>query len=270
MISSHPIISVIIPTYNRKNIILEAINSVLQQEPKNYEILLIDDGSTDGTEEYIKSLNLPIRYIRKENGGVSSARNKGIEMAEGSHVAFLDSDDVWLPNILNTQFKYLESHPGIPLVYCDQYIEADGKILPETRFGRAISADKNVMQKRFYLPGFVQHLPIHISSTMTRKSLFEEIGCFNEDLKIHEDIELWNRISEKYDLGYIEQPLAVFRWEKDTEHLMSAGNKERFVEEGRKYMKLYENLKKGHMGQEEERAIHDSYVKIEEIERDIK
>jgi len=202
-----PLISVIIPSYNRKNIVIEAIKSALEQESKTFEVIVVDDGSTDGTEDYLKSLNLPIILLRKENGGVSSARNAGIKIAQGEYVAFLDSDDLWLPGILENQLAYLQSHPEIPLVYTDQYIEVDGKNLEKTRFNREVVSEEQ--KTKFNLPGFVQHMPIHISSVMIRESIFEEIGYFNEDLKIHEDTELWNRISEKYNFGYIEKPLAV-------------------------------------------------------------
>jgi glycosyltransferase involved in cell wall biosynthesis len=90
------LISVAISTFNRKNLVLDAIKSVLQQEPKNYEVIDDDDGSTDGTSEFLKSLNLPIKIVAKKNGGVSSARNAGIKVAQGKYVAFLDSDDLWL------------------------------------------------------------------------------------------------------------------------------------------------------------------------------
>ena len=104
------LISVIIPVFNRKDIVLEAIQSVLQQMPKNYEVIVVDDGSTDNTANYIESLNLPVHVIRKENGGVASARNAGIRIAKGEYIAFLDSDDLWLPGILKAQLEYLQLH----------------------------------------------------------------------------------------------------------------------------------------------------------------
>ncbi len=261
--SDQPTISVIIPSYNRKNIVVEAIQSVLAQEPKNYEVIVVDDGSTDGTREYLESLDLPMHVISKENGGVASARNFGIKAAIGKYIAFLDSDDLWLPGILKAQLEYLESNPEIPLVYTDQYIEAEGKVMDQTRFQRA---GPTVERNSFKLSGFVQHTPIHISSVMVRRQLFDEVGYFNEDLKIHEDTEMWNRISQKYSLGWIDTPLATFRWEKDPEHLLKAGARQKFVDEGKKYLKLYEELKGEGITEEEKKGIDDSYVKIREIE----
>lgn len=262
---SLPLISIIIPSYNRKAIVVEAIKSALEQEPKNYEVIVIDDGSIDGTEEHLKSFNLPIIILKKENGGVASARNLGIKAAQGDYIAFLDSDDLWLPGILENQLAYLQSHLDIPLVYTDQYIEVEGKIQDQTRFHKKTVPESQRI--RFNLPGFVQHMPIHISSVMIRKNIFDEVGYFNEDLKIHEDTEMWNRISEKYTFGYIEKPLAIFRWEKDKNHLLKEGFRKRFVDEGKKYLKVYKAIKQDHLTDEERQSIKQSYDKIEEIER---
>lgn len=258
-------ISVVIPTYNRKILVLEAISSVLQQEPKNYEVIVVDDGSTDGTIGHLKILNLPIKVIRKEKGGTSSARNEGIKNSKGEFIAFLDSDDIWLPGILEAQLQYLEVHPSIPLVYTDQYIESFGKKLDITRFtaGNVTYEQKS----KFDLPGFMKSPPIHISSVMVRKSIFDEMGLFNENLKIHEDTEMWNRISEKYELGYIDKPLAIFRWEKDSQHVLKPEGRGLFISEGRKYMKIYEDRRKHReLLPNEKSAIKESYRRIDQLE----
>ncbi|MDO8728335.1 MAG: glycosyltransferase [bacterium] len=256
-------ISVIIPTYNRKNLVLEAIHSVLAQKPKNYEVIVVDDGSTDGTVKYLQSLKLPIKIIAKENGGVSSARNTGIKVAQGGYVAFLDSDDLWLPGILKSQLEFLEFHPEIPLVYTDQFIESEGKRYEKTRFNSETTTPEQ--KRKFDKPGFITlQAPIHISAVMIRKSIFKDIGCFNEDLKIHEDTDIWNRISEKYELGFIDTPLSVFRWEKDQEHLLKAEARELFFNEARKYMKLYEERhKQKGLTRQEKQEIDLSYKKID-------
>lgn len=262
----NPLISVVIPTYNRKEIVQEAIHSVLIQEPKNYEVIVVDDGSTDGTVEYLQKLALPIKIISKENGGVSSARNEGIKNAQGDYIAFLDSDDLWLPGILEAQLEFLESHSNIPLVYVDQYIEAKGKRADKTRL--AVTKSTPEEMSKFDLPGFVKSPPIHISAVMVRKSLFDELGYFNEDLHIHEDTEMWNRVSEKYELGYIEQPLSVFRWEKDPEHLLMPSARKEFMSEGRKYMKLYEDRRKDRaLTQREKDAIEESYRRMDGLDQ---
>lgn len=237
-----PEISVVIPTYNRKKLVLEAINSILQQEPKNYEVIVVDDGSTDGTAEYLESLKLPIKVNRKENGGVSSARNLGIKSSRGDYVAFLDSDDLWLPGILETQLGFLRSHTNIPLVYVDEKIEIDGKIIEVTRFTMKKFTPEEM--SHFDLPALGQSPAIQTSAIMVRKSVFEEVGYFNEDLRVNEDIDMWNRISEKYELGYIDRPLAIFRWETDPEHLIKPTAVKKFISDGTKYMKLYKDRRK--------------------------
>lgn len=245
---------------------MDAINSILEQEPKNYEIILVDDGSTDGTADYLESLNLPIKIIKKENGGISSARNVGIKIAKGEFIAFLDSDDLWLPEILKEQLDYLKSHPDTPLVYTDQYIESFEKRLDKTRFQGSNANEEDKI--RFNLPGFVQFTPIHISSVMLRKSIFDEVGYFDEELQIHEDTELWNRISEKYNLGFINKPLAIFRWEKNSEHILKPDNRRLFITEGRKYLRKYEQRKqqKG-LTEQEKKAIEESNNRINELEK---
>lgn len=256
-INNNILVSVIIPTYNRKNIVIDAIKSVLNQTTKDFEIIVVDDGSTDGTREYLESLNLPIRIISKDNGGVASARNIGIKNTIGKYIAFLDSDDLYLPEKLNSQVTYLENHPNIPLVYTDEYIEVNGEVLPKTRFQRADVGDD--IKNNFLLSGFVQRTPIHTSAVMVRKSILEEVGYFNETLKIHEDSELWNRISIKYKFGYIDTPLAIFRYKEGSDHLMKDFHKEPSKEEGRKYLKLYEKMHEGDMTDEIKKSIEDSY-----------
>lgn len=258
-------ISVIIPTYNRKQLVVEAVNSALTQEPENYEIIVVDDGSTDGTIELLESLKLPINIIKKQNGGVSSARNAGIKQAKGRYIAFLDSDDLWLPGILNSQYNFLQSHPAIPLVYTDQHINVQGKLLDTSRFSAKTYTHETM--SKFDLPGFVQDTPIHISSVMVRKSIFDEIGYFNESLHIHEDTDMWNRISEKYQLGYISQPLAVFRWEADPEHLLKPSARRKFISEALNYMKVYESRRQPQtLSEREKTAITKSYERIHSLE----
>ncbi|MEN9649386.1 MAG: hypothetical protein RL094_353 [Candidatus Parcubacteria bacterium] len=252
------LVSVLIPTYNRKHIIEQAIQSVLNQSFRDFEVIVVDDGSTDGTKEYIESLNLPITLISKENGGVASARNEGIKNARGTYIAFLDSDDAWLPDKLKAQVEYFQAHPDIPLVYTDEYIEVNGEVLPKTRFERADVGDE--VKNNFLLSGFVQRTPIHTSAVMLKKSVLDEVGYFNETLKIHEDSELWNRISMKYKFGYIDTPLAIFRYKDGVDHLMKDFHSEPSKEEGRKYVKLYEEMHKDAMTDEIKKSIEESYA----------
>jgi glycosyltransferase involved in cell wall biosynthesis len=256
-----PTISVIIPTYNRKQLVLEAINSVLQQEPYNYEVLVIDDGSTDGTSPYLASLGLNIRIIRSEvNTGSARARNLGIKAARGAYIAFLDSDDLWLPQKLHMQLAYFCSHPDVALVYTNEYYQVSGQIL-ETRF------DRIPPQSTFLYPAFVDTCPIQTSSVMVKASVFAELGYFNEELHVHDDSDMWNRISESYAFGFIEQPLVTYQWEIDQEHIMHDKYMRRFIEEARKYLRFYEERRRHRtLSYQEAKAISDSYAVINALE----
>lgn len=258
--------SVIIPTYNRKSFVVEAIHSVLQQEPKNFEIIVVDDGSTDGTAEYLKSLNLPIRIIEQTNSGVSRTRNNGIKHAQGEYICLLDSDDLWLSGILQQQSDYLDSHPQAGLVYVDQFTETNKVRGPKTKFQRMQATDEQ--KKKYDKPNLiVPQAPIHTSAVMIRKSVLEDVGLFNENLILHEDTDLWNRISEKYLFGFIDKPLSIVRWEVDSEHLMKPETRDLFTAQLRKYMKLFVNRQVENKSIEKKEAdIQETYRRINKIE----
>jgi glycosyltransferase involved in cell wall biosynthesis len=248
-----PLISVIIPTYNRKDLLVDAIRSIMAQEPKNYEIIIVDDGSTDGTEEYIKSFLrhgsgqeiLPVRFFEKINGGVAAARNFGIKQARGEYLAFLDADDVWIEGLLSTVMEYFKSHKNISVVYTDQRISVDYVTQKRSRFKR------NPPKHKFPVPFFIDNSPIQISSVVIKKKVLDDVGGFNEKMRIHEDVELWNRISEKYEFGYIEKPLALYRLRSD--NISGYTNKKQFVSEGRKYLEIYMERRKNRLLTDEER-----------------
>ncbi len=123
-IEGHPAVSVIIPTYNRARYVTEAIESVLAQTFTDYEILVIDDGSTDSTKALLQPYLSKIIYIHQENRGVSAARNKGLKAAKGEWIAFLDSDDIWLPKKLEIQFEDIQHHDNIDLHICNgEYVD---------------------------------------------------------------------------------------------------------------------------------------------------
>ena len=260
----NPVISVVITTYNRKKIVREALKSVFIQKPANYEVVVVDDGSTDGTVEYLKSLNLPIYIVEGNHKGIAASRNRGIKKAKGQYIAFLDSDDLWIQGILKAQLSYLKQHPTIPLVYTDQYIESSGKRIRQTRFQSVNLSHKEKI--KFSLSGFVQFVPIHISSVMIRKSIFDEVGHFDERLKIHDDTEMWNRISEKHNLGYIEKPLSIRRCGRDSEHITKEGHRNLYCTDGRRYLQIYEQRRKSVLTREEKDAIQESYRRIDQIQ----
>lgn len=260
-----PLISVIIPTYNRQTIVLETIRSAINQEPENFEIIVVDDGSTDKTIDYLEYLNLPIRLIRTENKGVSNARNTGIKASNGEYCAFLDSDDIWLDGILKNQSNYLDTFPNIPLVYTDHFEEVfndQGSLLKQKSHFQSYNFSHQEKSK-YSLPFLVQPSPILTSSVMIKKKVFEQVGLFDENLKVAEDLDLFHRISSKYQLGYINKPLAIYSWCKDPNHLLSLP-REVFFAELKKYLDKYSNqfANGSHIKQ---LAIKESYRRLSEM-----
>ena len=192
-------ISVIIPTFNRKKTIGRAIQSVKNQSLSPFEILIIDDGSKDGTEEWVKEKFQNIKYIYQNNQGVSSARNIGIENAYGDWVAFLDSDDEWLPNKLNEQVKAIGLNPEMKFFHTNEIWIRNGIRV-------------NQMKKHKKYGGYIFEKCLDIcrvspSSVLIQKEVFNDIGIFDESLRVCEDYDLWLRITSKYPVVFLDIPL---------------------------------------------------------------
>jgi len=184
--SGDPIVSVIIPTYNRAHVLARAIQSVLNQTYQDFEIIVVDDGSTDNTEEVIKSFNDPrIRYIRhEENKGAAAARNTGIKAAKGEFIAFQDSDDEWLPKKLEKQMEAFDNaSPKVGVVYTG-FWSIEGNV-------KRYSLNKEIVHKEG---------DIHC---------FKKAGMFDERLHRLIDWELWIRVSKYFDFKFIDEPLGI-------------------------------------------------------------
>lgn len=198
------LVSVVIPTYNRAHLLSEALDSVFAQTYKDYEVILIDDGSSDGTEALIqKQYAGRLRYVKQKNAGISGARNRGIALAAGKYIAFLDSDDRWLPEKLGKQFSYMEAHPktGLLCTKLARYeIGGDGKneICP-AGFPKHFS---ELLEGPNFIP---------TTTTMVRKECFEKVGVFDPNLPVAEDWDLWIRIGKVYEMHCLEDVLAEHR-----------------------------------------------------------
>ena len=200
-----PKVSVIIPTYNRGNFILSAIESVLAQNYRNFEIIVVDDGSTDDTQIQLKKFTDKIKYFYQPNQGISSARNTGIRFAQGEYIAFLDSDDLWLGDKLMIQTQILDSDPSLALTYASMLI-FDEKGHYHGRKPSKISGSnfQELIEKGGHFP---------TSTVMIRKRCFKRAGLFDENLSLLEDFDMWLRISRLYRIGpIVEQPLGIYRW----------------------------------------------------------
>lgn len=196
-------VSVIIPTYNRKNLVKEAINSVLNQVYKNFEIIVVDDDSEDGTKEIEEEFEGKIRYFYIKNGGVSKARNYGILKSTGEYITFLDSDDLWQKDKLKKQIDLLFKNPEYKICYTDEIWYRNGIRVNQ--------------QKKHYKPSgdiFLDALSlcrISASSIMVEREVFNDIGMFDESLPVCEDYDLWLRMSLKYPIYLINEPLIIKR-----------------------------------------------------------
>lgn len=201
-----PKVSVIIPTYNRARFIEEAIKSVLAQDFEDYEIIVVDDGSNDNTREIVKSFkNKKIRYFFQENKGRSKARNRAISLAQGQYLAFLDSDDVFLPGKLTKQVKCLDEHPKIGMVYASALtMDENGHKLKKKY--RATSSGFIYKEVAFTVP-----LLIIVPTVMVRKEVIDKVGGFDEKMHSFEDVDLWRRISKEFPVLAISKPLCRIR-----------------------------------------------------------
>ncbi len=195
-----PKISVIIPTHNRAGTLSRAIKSVLNQTFTDFELIVIDDGSTDGTPAILDSFPNIIRMTQKHSG-VSRARNCGIAHATGEWVSFLDSDDEWLPKKLGAQIEFLEENPDIKIVQTEEVWIRNGKRV-------------NSMKKHKKHSGFIfkECLPLCIvspSAVVIKRELLDEVGYFDETFPACEDYDLWLRIAAGHPIGLIDRPLII-------------------------------------------------------------
>lgn len=200
-----PRVSVVIPTYNRAHIVGEAIQSVLDQQYSNLELIVVDDGSGDDTEQAVRPYLSKIKYLRKSNGGPASARNHGIAAASGEFVAFLDSDDLYLPGKLARQVRQFQEEPETVLAYCWFLIsDGDGRL----RMGRRCRLHGSVYRE---LLGECMKGPLYPSAVMIRRTAFEQAGTFDETMRIADDTDLFCRIARLGPIGLIPEPLVQLR-----------------------------------------------------------
>jgi len=200
-----PKVSVIIPTYNRASLLKQAIQSVLNQTYQNFEIIVIDDASTDNTKKTIQSFDSKkITYIcHEKNKGGSAARNTGIKLAKGEYMAFLDSDDEWLPKKLFKQLElFAKSSQGVGVVYTGF-----------TKIDNIKNISKSVMPKKH---GRIYHLLLlknYVGTTSTpllKRECIEKVGLFDENLPSAQDWDMWIRISKYFNFKYIPKPLVKY------------------------------------------------------------
>ena len=204
--SQSPKISVIIPTYNHGRFVGKAINSVLNQTYKDFEIIVVDDGSTDNTRGLINAYGNQIKYIYQANQGLASARNTGIQASRAKYVAFLDADDWFAKENLEIKVSYMQNHPEATWVYSDwQYLDDKGNYLEKgsTIFKYAQKRlTGHIFEELVYNRNFISPCTVAV-----KKTTLEDVGYFDPAVICQEDLDLWLRISLKYPAHYIDKVL---------------------------------------------------------------
>jgi glycosyltransferase involved in cell wall biosynthesis len=212
MSDGRPLVSAIIPVYNGEAFLRETIESVLSQTYRDIECIVIDDGSTDGTGEIARSFGDSIRYVRKENGGVSSARNLGIEMASGEFVAFLDADDLWVPEKIEKQMAVFAARPDVGMVYSSVlFVDEKKKVLRKVENEFGMGEVERILLLR---------TPVFLTMTaLVRKDVLDKVGGFDDRLSTSADADMACRIALNFETVGIDEPLAMYRQHSNQMHL---------------------------------------------------
>ena len=226
-------LSIIIPLYNKRNSLRNCIQSVLNQTYKNFELIIVDDGSTDGSEEVIKEFSdYRIRFERKENGGVSSARNRGVQLAKNPWIAFLDADDIWAEWHLETIVHLSQIEP-LALVLStsiDTFISSQGV---ESKLNSVSKEFNHYLIKDLHKDWLEKKQVISSSSAVVHISCFARVGYFREDLIKGEDTDFWARLFEYFTFAKTDMITAFYRIES------VEGNASRSVNSVKKYEVYY-------------------------------
>ena len=198
-----PLVSVVLPTYNRGDFVKEAIQSVLAQTWIDFELIVVDDGSTDHTAEVLQEFSSLVSLRLENNSGVSRARNFGIAQARGRYICFLDSDDLWTSKKLETQVRWMEARPDCQVCYTD-----------EVWIRRGVRVNAMDKHRKYSGDIFERCLPLCIvspSSVLMRLEMLEKIGGFDETMEVCEDYDLWLRMALEHAFDFIEEKLIVKR-----------------------------------------------------------
>ena len=214
-----PRVSVIMPAYNTAQYIGDAIDSVLNQDYPNKELIIIDDGSTDGTVDIIRRYEPAVTLLTQKNQGSAVARNAGLDAARGDYVAFLDSDDIWLPGKLTAQVTYMEQHPQIGMSYSRWRVwkpGPDGQFCAPESLNHSIddpAASTGIVEEGsgwLYNRLLFTSL-LHTITVIARRDLIDKVGTFDTVLKRGQDYDYWLRASRVTEIHQLDQTLALYR-----------------------------------------------------------
>lgn len=211
-----PRLTVIIPCYNAQCWISATLKSVLAQAWPELEIIVVDDGSSDGSADHVRSQFPGIIVIQQANQGVAAARNKGIANATGEWIAFIDADDIWLPGKLEAQWRLLSTQPRARMAYTAWYVWPCTEPEPAEALMEELEAEKGESGQwsgpsGWIYPELLEDCCVWTSTVLAHRSLFDEIGVFDEKLPIGEDYDLWLRASRVTPILRVSLPLALYR-----------------------------------------------------------
>jgi GT2 family glycosyltransferase/glycosyltransferase involved in cell wall biosynthesis len=233
-------ISVVIPAYNHENYVGETIQSVLDQTFQDFELIIINDGSTDHTEaEILKFKDERIRYYSQKNRGLSATLNRGIELAQGEFFNFLPSDDAFLPEKLATQLEVFEASKEIGVVFSYQLVvDGEGKEVKDDLIVDWFTVPFETKEEIF--PALFERDFLSVPTALVRMECFKKVGLFDESLKTAQDFDMWLRILKYYDLRLIKRPLLRLRWHGA--NLTYRTTPETELERAKALLKAYRNL----------------------------
>jgi glycosyltransferase involved in cell wall biosynthesis len=199
---NNPLVSIIIPTFNRLSLLHEAVASVFRQTYSPFELIVVDDDSSDHTSTWLE--NEEIRCIRLSHSGKPGhVRNQGVLESSGDVIAFLDSDDLWKPEKLEMQIEFLDKHPNLPLCHTrEEWVRGD-RMVSQSSQKHARSGD--------VFADAVKKCVIGPSTVVMKRSIFFDSNMFDPELEIAEDYDLWLRVCSKYSVGYLDRPLVIKR-----------------------------------------------------------
>lgn len=205
MTDQRPIISVVTPTYNRADFLPYAVESVLAQTFSDFELLVVDDGSTDSTRHLMERYtdDPRVRYFYQPNHGQSVARNRGLKEARGEYICFLDSDNAWFPDKLEKSLNAFRENPAVDVVYGD-YVEID-------KAGAELGINRMKRHSGHITPELLKDNFVSMNTTMTRRECFSEMGGFDVADRLAEDYGLWLRLSTRYRFYYLPEVLGYYR-----------------------------------------------------------
>lgn len=242
-----PKVSVIIPLFNLKEYVGEAIDCVLNQTYPNIEIIVIDDGSTDQPQTVLNEYKDHIRLITQENRGLSSARNTGIKNSRGEYLVFLDADDGIFPDKIETEVRTLEKYPEIGWVYGSVLIiDKNKQIIGRLPDENIKSSGRPPEGKIFDTLISINIMPVN--AVMIRRKVLD-VGLFDESLRSYEDLDFWLRVSAKYEVKYINKPLSFVRFRRDSMQRNTIRFCSNRIRQINKACRLYPDLTRPHRRQ---------------------